>query len=67
MYKIISLEIHLKNFSANLLFTETDNLVYKIGTEDVYEDQCEEKNLFDFTDYPQDSKLFDPVNKKCYW
>lgn len=38
MYKIISLEIYLKNFSANLLFTETDNLVYKIGTEDVYED-----------------------------
>ena len=21
-------------------------------------------NLFDFSDYPEDSKLFDPVNKK---
>ena len=59
--------MHLKNFSANLLFTETDNLVYKTGTDDVYEDQYEEKNLVDFTDYPQDSKLFDPVNKTCYW
>ena len=24
----------------------------------------ENMNLFDFSDYPEDSKLFDPVNKK---
>ena len=52
-----------KNFSAKLLFTDTDSLVYEIETEDVYEDFYEERNLFDFSDYPQDSNFFDPVKK----
>ena len=39
-------------------------LVQTIKTEDVYEDFCEDKNLFDFSDYPLDSKFFDPANKK---
>ena len=43
---------------------DTDSLVYEIKTEDVYEDFYRDKNLFDFRDYPLDSKLFDPVNKK---
>ena len=51
-------------YNANLLFTDTDSLVYEIETEDVYEDFYKDKNLFDFIDYPQDSKFFDPVNKK---
>ena len=49
---------------AKLLFTDTDNLVYDIETDDVYEDVYENKNLFDFSDYPKDSKFSDPVNKK---
>ena len=53
-----------KNFDAKLLFTDTDSLVYEIKTEDVYEDFYQDKNLFDFSDYPLDSKFFDPVNKK---
>ena len=51
-------------FSANLLFTDTDSLVYEIDTKDVYEDFYGDENLFDFSDYPRDSKFFDPVNKK---
>ena len=47
-----------------LLFTDTDSLVYKINTDDVYEDFYENRNLIDFSDYPEDSKLFDLVNKK---
>ena len=43
---------------------QTDSLVYKIVTDDVYEDFYGDKNLFDFSDYPQDSKSFDHVNKK---
>ena len=39
------------------------SLVYEIKTKDVYED-FKTKNLFDFSDYPLDSKFFDPVNKK---
>ena len=31
---------------------------------DVYEDFHKNKDLFDFSDYSQDSKFFDPVNKK---
>ena len=51
-------------FNAKLLLTDTDSLVYKIKTEDVYEDFYEDKNLLNFSDYPLDSKFFDPVNKK---
>ena len=46
------------------MFTDTDSLVYDIKTEDVYEDFYQDKNLFDFNDYPLDSNFFDPVNKK---
>ena len=51
------------------MFTDTDSLIYEIETGHVYEDFYEDKNLFDFSDYQQDSmelhsKFFDPVNKK---
>ena len=56
---------HIKSkFDAKLLFTDTVSLVYEIKTEDVYEDFCQDRNLFDFSDYPLDSKFFDPVNEK---
>ena len=61
-------EIHYKyiksKFDVKLLFTDTDSLVYEIKTEDVYEDFYKDKNLFDFSDCPLKSKLFDPANKK---
>ena len=46
------------------MFTDTDSLVYEIKTEDVYENFYQDKNLFDFSDYPLNSTFFDPVNKK---
>ena len=56
---------YIKNeFDAKLLFTDTDSLVYEIKTKDVYEDFYLDKDLFDFSDYPLNSKFFDPVNKK---
>ena len=56
---------YIKNkYSANLLFTDIDSLVYEIKTEDGYEDFYKDKNLFDFSDYPQHSKFFYPANKK---
>ena len=54
----------LKKIDANLLFTDTDSLVYEIETNDVYEDFYENKNWFDLSDYPQDSKFFDRASKK---
>ena len=51
----------------NLVLTyclHTQYLVYEIWAKDVYEGFYEDKGLFDFSDYPQNSKLFDPGNKK---
>ena len=36
----------------------------KIKAKNVYEDFYENENLFDFSDYPQDSKFYDLANKK---
>ena len=47
-----------------MLFTDIDSLVYEIETNDVYQDFYEDEYLLDFSDYPKDSKFFDPVNKK---
>ena len=63
MYKFHYEYIQYK-FNARLLFTDTDRLVYEIKTEDTYEDFYEDKNLFDFSDYLLNSKLFDQNNKK---
>ena len=46
-----------------MLFTDTDSLVYEIKSEDIYEEFFKHKGLFDFSNYPKDSKLFDPTNK----
>ena len=52
------------NFDAELLFTDTDSLAYKIKSEDVYEEFFKQKHLFDFSNYPKGSKFFDETNKK---
>ena len=66
--KHLMYELHYKYFkgkyNANLLFTDTDILVCEIEIKDIYEDFYEDKSLFDFSNYPQDSNFFDPVNKK---
>ena len=55
----------LKNtFYAELLFTDTDSLTYEIKSKDVYEEFFRHKYLFDFSNYPEDSRFFDPTNKK---
>ena len=51
-------------FDPKLLFTDTDSLVYEIKTKNVHEDFYGDKNLFDFSDYPLNSKFFDLANKK---
>ena len=45
-----------------LLFTNTDSLVYEIKGEDVYEVPYSDIHLFDFTNYPVNSKYYDPAN-----
>ena len=51
-------------YNSNLLFPDRGNLVYEVKTDDVYEGFYRDKNSFCFSDYPQDLKVFDLVNKK---
>ena len=67
--KLLLYEFHYKYIGTkddncvNLLFADSDRLDYEIKTNDVYRDFYKNKNLFDFSDYPEDSKFFGPVNK----
>ena len=75
--KLLMYEFHYRysknKFDAKLLLTDTDSLVYEIKTKNVYENFYLDKDLFDFSHYPLNSKFFDPVNKKVigkkekYW
>ena len=49
---------------AQLLFTDTDSLCYHIKTEDIYFDFFTDRELFDNSDYPSDSKFYFSENKK---
>ena len=62
MYNLHYRQIKIK-CDANLLLTHTDSLVYEFETNDVFEDFYEDNYLFDFSDYPQHSNFFDPLNK----
>ena len=53
-----------KHFDAELLFTDTDSLTYKIKSKDAYEELFKHKYLLDFSNYLTDSKFFDQANKK---
>ena len=55
-----------KIFDAELLFTDTDSLTYEIKSEDIYEEFSKHKHLFDFSNYPKDSKFFHQPNKKVF-
>ena len=49
---------------AKLCFTDTDSLCYEIETDDLYEDMNDQKDLYDFSEYPTDHPLYDLKNKK---
>ena len=49
---------------AKLLFTDTDSLCYHIRTEDIYADFFADRERFDNSDYPSDSKFYFSENKK---
>ena len=53
-----------KKFDAEFLFTDTDSFTYEIKSENVYEEFFKWKDLFDFSNFPKDSKFFDDTNKK---
>ena len=61
---ILTTTLLKKNFSAKLLFTDTDSLTYEIKSENVYKEFYKWKDLFDFSNYSKDSTFYDDTNKK---
>ena len=53
-----------KHFDPELLFTDTDSITHEIKSEDLCKELFKHKHLFDLSNYPEDSKFFDPTNKK---
>ena len=49
---------------AKLLLTDTDSLTYQIRTEDIYSDFLQDREYFDNSEYPTDSKFYFSENKK---
>jgi len=56
---------HLRTWypSADLLFTDTDSLVYQIYTDDLYADLAAHREHFDFSGYSNTHPLFNEDNK----
>ena len=50
--------------AAKLLFTDTDSLYYQVETTNIEKEMFENKELFDYSDYPANSPYFDATNKK---
>ena len=44
--------------NINLIFTDTDSLLYEIETEDIYADMIKDKDNYDFSDYPESHHCF---------
>ena len=47
-----------------LLYTDTDSLIVKVDTEDIYADMSLNADLYDTSNYPADHPLFSNTNKK---
>ena len=46
-----------------MLFTDTDSLCVEIETDDVYKDMKEQKEYYDFSEYPKDHFLYSTENQ----
>ena len=54
----------MSSITTLMLFTDTGTLTYEIKSKGVYEESFKRKHLFDFSNYPKDSKFFDQADKK---
>lgn len=43
---------------TQLLCTDTDSLTYYLETDDIYKYFFQDRELFDFSDYPKDSAFY---------
>ncbi|XP_047139887.1 uncharacterized protein LOC124815325 [Hydra vulgaris] len=65
MYNFWYNQIKLKyNERAQLLYTETGNLLFQVETKDIYKDMKENKDCYNFSKFPKDHPCFDETNIK---
>lgn len=68
--KLVIYDFHynfMKNLyedNINILFTDTDCLMYEIETPNLNEDIVKYNSMFDLSNYPVDHPLHDDANKK---
>ena len=56
---------HLKNkYKVELIYTDADSFIIEVETDDIYKDMFEDKNLYDFSEYPKNHPNYDITNKK---
>ena len=56
---------HLKNkYNVELIYTDTDSLIIHVETDDIYIDMFEDKDKYDFSEYPKNHPNYDITNKK---
>ena len=59
-------DVMKKKYGDNiqLLFTDTDSLMYEVCTDDFYQDMWAMKEEFDLASYPKSSPFYDPSKNK---
>ena len=50
--------------SLTVVYKDTDSLLYRMETDDLYMDMKNFAHLLDLSEYPKNHKLYDPTNKK---
>ena len=50
--------------NVRLLFSGADSICFEVKTNDLYEDMKNNKDLYDFSEYPKTHFLYDETNKK---
>ena len=49
---------------AQLLFTDTDSLMYHVETADIYKDMVESKELYDLSNFKPTNPYYQPEDRK---
>ena len=68
--KLLMYEFHYDHMvpkykdNLSLCFTDTDSLLYDIKTKDIYKDMENDRDMYDFSEYPFEHPLFSKDNKK---
>ena len=52
------------NINLELLYSDTDSFIYMTKCDDIYEELKEMGHLFDFSNYPKQSPLYNETHKK---